>query len=130
MLEVTPSTALTDHKAPTKALPANWDNYSPRELRHLQFISQFTYNLRHVKGKNNEVVDSLSRMRIDYEHLSNLQRDDADLKKIMSSKTTSLSLETIPFGTIKVICDTSTGKFPTFVPTDMRHTVFEKLHNL
>ena len=41
---------LTDHKTLTYALASRTDRHSPRQARHLDFISQFTADIRHVKG--------------------------------------------------------------------------------
>ncbi len=40
----------TDHKPLTYALATRNDRHSPRQARHLDFISQFTTDIRHVKG--------------------------------------------------------------------------------
>ena len=52
---------LTDHKPLTHALSTSPDRYSPRETRHLDHISQFTSDIRHVTGKENVVTDALSQ---------------------------------------------------------------------
>ncbi|GFV48925.1 retrovirus-related Pol polyprotein from transposon 412 [Trichonephila clavipes] len=41
------------------------DKCSPRQLRHLDFISQFSTNIQHVPGTQNLVADALSRIEID-----------------------------------------------------------------
>ena len=51
----------TDLKPLTFAFNAKPDRYSPRKVRHLDFISQFTTDLRHISGKDNTVADALSR---------------------------------------------------------------------
>ena len=43
------------------AFHARPNRHSPREIRHLDYISQFTTDLRHVKGTDNVVDDVLSR---------------------------------------------------------------------
>ena len=53
---------LTDHKPLTHSLKSKPDRHSPRQVRHLDFISQFTSDIRHVTGKDNPVADALSRM--------------------------------------------------------------------
>ena len=58
---------VTDHKPLTFALKSN-HNHSSRQLRHLDFISQFTNDIRHVKGTENCVVDALSRIEINAIH--------------------------------------------------------------
>ena len=54
----------TDHKPLTFSIATNSNCYSPRQARQLDFISQFTTNIRHVKGSNNPVGDTLSRVDI------------------------------------------------------------------
>ena len=54
----------TDHKPLIYALPGRPDKYSPRQVRHLDFIAQFTSDIRHIKGSNNAVADALSRMEV------------------------------------------------------------------
>ncbi|CAH8437213.1 unnamed protein product, partial [Heterobilharzia americana] len=61
MLEGYSFIVFTDHKPLTKAIDAKHDNYSPREIRHLEFISQFTSDIRYIKGSKNEAADALSR---------------------------------------------------------------------
>ena len=51
---------LTDHKPLTYALSARADRYSPRQIRHLDFIAQFTSDLRHVQGSLNAAADALA----------------------------------------------------------------------
>eukprot|EP00731_Ephydatia_muelleri_P009638 Em0005g224a len=51
---------LNDHKPLTFALASNSASYTPRQARHLDFISQFTSDVRHVKGE-----DALSRFTVD-----------------------------------------------------------------
>ena len=54
---------LTDHK-PLTFLFCNPHRYSPRQTRQLDYISQFTSDIRHVSGTNNPVADALSRADI------------------------------------------------------------------
>ena len=51
----------TDHKPLTFALATASDKHTPRQIRHLDYISQFTTDIRHVSGPNNPVADALSR---------------------------------------------------------------------
>lgn len=55
---------LTDHKPLTFSLYCNPHRYSPRQVRHLDYISQFTSDIWHVKGTDNSVADALSRINI------------------------------------------------------------------
>jgi cleavage and polyadenylation specificity factor subunit 1 len=50
----------TDHKPLITAIPSPKDR-SPRQIRHMTFISEFSTDLRYVKGEDNIVADALSR---------------------------------------------------------------------
>ena len=52
----------TDHKPLTYTLHKSTNCHSPREIRHLDYISQFTTDLRHISGNANPVADALSRI--------------------------------------------------------------------
>ena len=136
---------LTDHKPLTFALSTVADKYSPRQARHLDFISQFTTDIRHAKGNTNQVADALSRAalsniqeqlptQVDFEAMAVAQRQDPELKALQQSPSSAstLQLSTVPHLTspTTLICDMSTGSPRPFVPTDFRRTVFHSLHSL
>nr|CDS28247.1 gag pol polyprotein [Hymenolepis microstoma] len=50
-------TIFTDHKPLIYALRAAADHHSPRETRHLDFIVQFTGDVRHIDDASNVVAD-------------------------------------------------------------------------
>ena len=54
----------TDHKPLTHALSSSPNHYSLRETRHLDFVSHFTTDIRHIHSKQNPVADALSRDNI------------------------------------------------------------------
>ncbi|BHF57222.1 hypothetical protein SprV_0100016300 [Sparganum proliferum] len=54
-------TVFTDHKPLFFVLRSHADKYNPREIAHLDYISQFTTDIRHIDGTKNEVADMLSR---------------------------------------------------------------------
>ncbi|BHF71773.1 hypothetical protein SprV_0401483300 [Sparganum proliferum] len=54
-------TVFTDHKPSTFAFRSHSDKYNPREIAHLDYISQFTTDIRHIDGTKNDVADILSR---------------------------------------------------------------------
>jgi cleavage and polyadenylation specificity factor subunit 1 len=62
MLEARHFTIFTDHKPLTFAFHQKRDNCSPRQFNHLDFIVQFTTDIRHISGQNNVVADALSRI--------------------------------------------------------------------
>ena len=54
-------TLFTDHKPLTFAISKIGDPLSPRQQRHLAYVSEFTTDVRHIEGKANTVADTLSR---------------------------------------------------------------------
>ena len=57
-------TLFTDHKPLTFAISKISDPWSPRQQRHLAYVSEFTTDVRHIEGKDNTVADTLSRGEI------------------------------------------------------------------
>ena len=139
MLEGRNFVLYTDHKPLTYAFVQRSDKCSPRQLRQLDFISQFTTDIRHVKGVENIPADTLSRteaitcpMPINYQEMADAQFADSDLQRYLSDTTTSLKLQKyrIPNTTTELYCDTSSGKLRPFVPQALRKQVFDSLHNI
>jgi cleavage and polyadenylation specificity factor subunit 1 len=62
LLEEREFTVFTDHKPLTYALQKDPSQSSPRQARHLEYIAQFTTDIRYVFGTENTVVDTLSRV--------------------------------------------------------------------
>jgi cleavage and polyadenylation specificity factor subunit 1 len=60
MLEARHFTIITDHKPLMYAFQQKRDKCSPRQFNQLNFISQFTTDIRHIPGKDNIVADALS----------------------------------------------------------------------
>jgi cleavage and polyadenylation specificity factor subunit 1 len=60
MLEARHLTNFTDHKPITYAFQQKRDKCSPRQSNHLDFIAQFTTDIRHIAVQNNIVADALS----------------------------------------------------------------------
>ena len=132
---------LTDHKPLTHSFNSKPDRHSPRQVRQLDFISQFTTDIRHVTGRRNPVADALSRLEanvqldqtlptIDFKALAKAQPNDADMEKLQSSSTLQLARVPMPMCSDTLLCDTSTGTPRPFVPESFRRTVFDSLHCL
>ena len=135
-------TVFTDHKPLSYALTSKTER-SPRQTRHLDFISQFTSDIQHIKGKDNVVADALSRIEeiaakksheIDLETIAKLQSTDKELKELLSNenskKTSKFSLKEFTFPNVSIYCETSTNKNRPFVPSDLRFNVFNILHGI
>ena len=92
----------TDHKPITFAFRKKSNQCSPRQFRHLDFISQFTTDIRHVSGKDNVVADALSRVEeiettLNFEAVSAAQNDDEELQKYRDGNSSlQLRLVRIP----------------------------------
>ena len=130
---------LTDHKPLVYAFQQKAGKASPRQVRQLDFIGQFSTNIIHISGEQNTVADTLSRVNeittptfIDTDDLAKEQEKDAELKALLNSDTTSLQLEklTPQAGQKAIWCDTSTGVVRPYVPQDSRKVIFEGFHNL
>ena len=129
----------TDHKPLTYAFNAKSDRYSPREIRRLDYISQFSTNIQFIKGESNVVADTLSHFNvdaifstkgIDLLDIARLQVDDSDLAACKQNSSLVLKSIPIPHSDSTIICDTSTGIHRPFVPIAYRKKVFDCLHSL
>ncbi|GFX49398.1 transposon Tf2-6 polyprotein [Trichonephila clavipes] len=99
MMEARDFTVFTDHKPLTYAFRQKSDKYSPRQIRQLDFISQFTTNIVHIPGSDNIAADVLSRVsaitfpsQIDYDCIAETQQTDQELHTLIASGT-SLELK-------------------------------------
>ena len=136
MLEARHFTILTDHKPLTFAFHQKRDKCSPRQFNHLDFISQFTTDIRHISGQENIVADTLSRVEVitapvSHDALAAAQVDDEELRTLLVS-TTALQLTKIliPGTSVELYCDTSSGKPRPYVPSPLRRQIFNSLHSL
>lgn len=136
ILEVQHVTIFTDHKPLLYAFLQRREKLPPSQLNQLSFISQYTTDIQYIKGEDNVVADTFSRidaisLEQEYEVLVKAQESDAELAELIT-KGSSLNLSKIPIpGTdISLTCDTSTGRPRPFVTQNLRRRVFEKLHSL
>ena len=136
MLETRYFTILTDQKQLTFAFHQKMDKCPPRHFNHLDFISQFTTDIRHISGQDNIIAETLSRVEVitapvTHDALAAAQDDDNELQTLLL-RNTSLRLEKllIPGTSVELYCDTSAGKPRPFVPTPLRRQVFNSLHSL
>lgn len=131
----------TDHQALASAISSPADRFNPREVRHLQFISEFTTDIRYVPGANNAAADALSRFTLQHLHLDSsvdlaelaiAQQQDPSLTQLREREDSSLSFEEHPCPTSNstLVVDVSTGSPRPYVPPVFRRTVFNSLHLL
>lgn len=127
-------TLYTDHKPLTFALASASDR-SPRQTRHLSFISEFTTDIQYIRGKNNVVADTLSRIHalhfsdIDYRKLASDQATSAEIAAYRTA-ITSLLLKDVEFQGYSLLCDLSLGKPRPIIPREWTYRIFENIHSL
>ena len=136
-------TVYTDHKPLTTALFTKADR-SPRQANHLDYISQFTSDIRFIEGEKNKVADYLSRPTeceissteksvIDPSTLAEMQKVDDELKGLMQrekSEKSKFQLQSFQILDFQLVFETSTKHNRPYIPEPLRRTVFDKLHNL
>ncbi|GFX19319.1 transposon Tf2-11 polyprotein [Trichonephila clavipes] len=135
MLEGRTFVIYTDQKPLTYAFQQHSEKCSPRQLRHLDFISQFSTDIRYTKGSDNTVADALSRIEIDeisptvinFKEFASAQSDDEELQKILNSNDSSLEIEKhyFPLEDVTLYCDMSQKQPRPFVPKSMRQLILK-----
>ena len=104
----------------------------------MSFISEFTSDIRHVKGVDNEVADALSRIesiksvtsQVDVVRLAEGQKKSNEVQAYMGNTLSGLVVQRVKCGERELVCDVSTGRTRPIVPLDMRREVFDLFHGL
>ena len=136
MVEARTFTIFTDHKPITFAFRQKPDKCTPRQFRHLDFIGQFTTDIRHISGKDNVVADAVSRVEelaasIDFEALAATQQSDEELKTCLrEGSPLQLRQMRIPETDVTVFCDVSTSITRPFVTAPFCRAAFNTVHQL
>lgn len=132
-------TVYTDHKPLMHAFDKKLSlDDTPRRIRYLDYISQFSTDIQHINGHKNVVADALSRVietltlpsAIDWHEVEKYQKSDSELKRLKANKSLKIELIHFPNKNIKIYCDISTGKQRPFMPLKFRKTIFESFHNI
>ena len=58
-----------------------------RQARWLEFLCEFDFEIKHIKGKENKVVDALSR-KVQEMHVASLSIYQSDLRQLIVNHTT------------------------------------------
>lgn len=126
----------TDHKPLTTAFLRNKASCSPRQLRHLDYVSQFTTDIRYVKGADNAPADALSRnvaavsSSLDYAAVAADQSGDAELERLLLNPALQMKQVTLPGTKVTVYADVSTAAVRPYLPQRHRYQAFRQLHDL
>ena len=142
LLEGRPFVAFTDHKPLTFAFAKTTDLWSSRQQCHLEYIPEFTTDVRYIEGKQNKVKDALLRTilnslnatlpPINYlEKIAKAQSQDMEVKAYRRA-ITGLKLQDIAPGTsnITLLCGKSTGKAHHIIPHARCRRIFDLNHDL
>ena len=134
MLEARHFTILTDNKPLTFAFNQKRDKCSPQHFNHLDFVSQFTADIRHISGQDNVVADALSRVEVitvPVTHGALAAAQEYDELQTLLVSTTALQLEIILISgtSVELYCDTSSGKPCPYFPSPLRRQIFKSLHS-
>lgn len=135
----------TDHMPLCSAITSNTER-SPRETRQLDFVSQFTRDIRHVSGTNNQAADALSR--IDENRISSDLSQLYVIDNLLPSNLRHFSLDEIAeaqasdhdysyfrnhdnfFLHNNVGYHKQGDIYRPFIPLKLRRALFENIHNL
>lgn len=130
----------TDHKPLTFAFnKVETKCETPRRTRQLLFVSEFTTDIRYVKGSKNNIADALSRVEtihsptcIDYAELASAQEGDLELNNLLNGKNNNISLKKIimPDCNKLIYCEVSTSNCRPYIPSKFRRLVFDIVHNV
>lgn len=129
----------TDHKPLTTVMNTNSDKYTSREIRYLDYISQFTTDIRYIKGTDNTVADALSRTEIFHltetqslsqDLIADAQETDITLKQVLSDTSLDLQKCPAPFSNKALYCDIKSNVPRPYIPPSLRRQVFDHLHGL
>ncbi|GFU29465.1 hypothetical protein TNCV_418891 [Trichonephila clavipes] len=130
----------TDQKPLTYAFKQKPDKCTPRQLRHLDYISQFSTDIRNVVGTENKVADALSRVEIDaiikppildYKKFAQAQLQDSEIQSFLKADSSiKPEKQYFPLEDVSLYCDKSLETPRPFVPKNLRQVVFQNLHFL
>ncbi|XP_076064959.1 uncharacterized protein LOC143039000 [Oratosquilla oratoria] len=123
----------TDHKPLTTTFLSNKSSCSPRQLYHTDFTSQFTTDLRYIRGTDNSQTDAHSHnisavtsSFIDYAAIAADQTADPELQELLSNPAFQFKKILLPGTDVHIYADVSTETSPaTFTPVSSR---FKHVH--
>jgi len=137
-------TIFTDHKPLIHAIHKDGEPWSPRQARHLSYISEFSTDLQHLPGKDNPVADALSRDLLPAEEIINAvavaasipparfaveQASCSAVARMLASPSLRVVDRRLPGDQVLKV-DISTGQPRILVPDSLRQEVIEQVHGL
>lgn len=130
----------SDHK-PLLSIFTTKTDRPPRQARQVDYISQFTTDIRYIKGPENVVADGLSRISSVeanptdslniLKHIAQTQDADEELRLLTEKPSTGhLKLEPVKFLGFSIVCDTSCGNIRPYIPKPLRRCIFHSIHDI
>jgi len=129
----------TDHKPLIYAFNQRSDKATPRQLRHLSYIGQFTTQIIHISEKENIVADALSRLEtislpiiVSADDLATAQEKDEKLQQLLKTDTSSLQLKKLRLedSDKTLYCDVSQDEVCLYEPKELRKRILQMVHGL
>ncbi|GBN20732.1 hypothetical protein AVEN_250579-1 [Araneus ventricosus] len=122
----------SEHHRPLTFAFTKKSDSSPRQLRYLNFISQFSTDIRHIMVSKNVVADTLSCItdvhlpKVDFYAMANAQASNEELQALLSKNELLLLLKPLSTDptTSKLYCDIRNDIVRPYVPASFRKTVF------
>lgn len=103
----------------------------------MDFISQFTTDIRCIKGADNAPADALSlnitavtSSSLDYAAIAADQSGDAELEKLLDNPALKVKKITLPGTKVTLYADVSTATIRPYLPQRHRYQAFRQLHDL
>lgn len=135
MLESRQFVIKTDHKPLIYTFAKKAEKASPRQLRQLSYISQFSTEIIYIKGI---VDDSLFRINeitmpiaLSAQLIHEEQEQDDELKQLLVDSDSSLKLQRLSIDNeTAIFCDTSSGYIQPYLPKSLRCRAFNSVHGL
>lgn len=125
-------TLFTDHKPLVSAFKSQAEAKSERQQRHLSLLAEVITDAIYIRGEENVVADTLSRVNAIESSFTNLeemgreQRNEEDFEQQLSK----YNLKSFKIGDQEVWCNMDLEKPRPFVPITMRQSIFDKLHSM
>lgn len=132
----------TDHKPLTFAFtkPVS-DKDTPRRVRQLSYISEYSTDIQHITGSKNIVADTLSRIEsiicptiLDFEEIARLQENDTQLASLLSRSDSNTHFKlkqcNVPNTNNKIYCEISSSNIRPYIPERFRRQAFDSIHNV
>lgn len=107
-------------------------------MRYLDFVGQYTTDIRHISGVDNVVADTLSQIEelkseqadIDFVLVANAQVTDIELEQLRRNSKFVFRKFVLPKSNLEFFRENSTGVIRPYVPPKFRKAVFQIVHGL